>query len=567
MPKAKLTDAQPIPAEQGGTAQLSDVTPVSDQFSAQPEADFSAFAKNPTPQTLGTSLAASIPWLKQKALATLNWGANKLPTAGGVAGGGVGGAVGEAVDPLGGGVPGSIVGAGIGGGAGEAARQFIEHRDGYDQFEKPEDKTLGARVKGVGSEALFQAAGEASGQLLGKWMRPTFERSLKKLYYSGGLSYGDPLGRGDLETVMNDVLATEKQTGKAATVGDFLGVVNQTKKDIGQQVDSQLALPFKLANGKVIMLGKADANPTEIINAITAKATADPSIVKMAKLNPAGKEAAYLEHVRKAALNFQRQPWTYEELMDRRIKLNNELAPLYTLPPGEQRVYLLDHPDLAVAKAEADAIRETVYPQMDHLSNMPPGTTQELQDKRGALMRIENQINDHLGNLKTKARQQAGAPLAEQVNGSGYITSSGKPGGSIHRVTRLIHTPNPEARADSQVKNAFGHGAGTNLRRVITTPAGSKKSGDEILSLPLRNLLNNYQNDKTAPKPKDDDDDGPQSSVASPKDLKERAKKLNPAGQGQVAYAHHAVNPATGHRIGSRDGVTWYDLQTNQQVA
>lgn len=60
---------------------------------------------------------------------------------------------------------------------------------------------------------------------------------------------------------------------------------------------------------------------------------------------------------------------------------------------------------------------------------------------------------------------------------------------------------------------------------------------------------------------------GPQSSVATPRELLERAKQLNPAAQGQVAYNHTAVNPATGHRIGSNDGVRWVDLQTGVEVS
>lgn len=60
---------------------------------------------------------------------------------------------------------------------------------------------------------------------------------------------------------------------------------------------------------------------------------------------------------------------------------------------------------------------------------------------------------------------------------------------------------------------------------------------------------------------------GPQSSVYRPKDLIEKAKQINnPAAQGQIAYNHTAINPSTGHKIGSRDGIRWFDIQTGQQV-
>jgi len=60
---------------------------------------------------------------------------------------------------------------------------------------------------------------------------------------------------------------------------------------------------------------------------------------------------------------------------------------------------------------------------------------------------------------------------------------------------------------------------------------------------------------------------GERSSVSKPKDLIEKAKQLNPTANGQTAYTHYAVNPATGHRIGSRSGREWFDVQTGARVA
>lgn len=514
----------------------------------------------------------SIPWMKQKALSNLNRGATWLPTALGVAGSWLGGIAGEAINPLGGGIPGKVIGSGIGGGIGEAGRQGIEHLTGADQYEDPETKAWGNRSDEIIHQTEMQTGAEITGQALGRWLRPTLDRSIAKLYYAGKLNYGDPLGHGDLQNVMDDLINTEKSTGKAITLRDFYDVINQSKKDIGQKVDTQMSMPFTRKNGTVTTLGKAEADPTKIVNAINSLLTADPSIVTEAGLDKAGKEAAYLAYIKKEALKFSQTPRTYEDLMNKRIRLNAELAPLYELPSaGEQRVYLLDHPNLAVAKAEADAIRDTIYPQMDSISGSPIGTTAELQGKRGTLMNLEQQVSKHLGDLKTKALQAHGAPPLEKVNASGYLSSSGKPGGSLHRITGFIHTPNPERAADKQVAKAFGHGAGPNIRRVITTPnykgkltpKGSEQLGDEFLSLPLRYLVNPSQ-----PKqPDKNDSTGPQSSVVKPKELIDRAKQLNPSAQGQVAYTHTAVNPATGHRIGSHSGQEWFDIQTGQQVA
>lgn len=570
MPKAKLSDAQPItpPVQQGGKAKLSDIadddmfsskTPVS--VRATPTVDWRGMLST-NPSARAEAIGGSIPWMKETAKRFVNWGANQLPTVGGTGGAIAGAAIGEATNPVGGGTYGSVIGAGVGGGAGDAARQFIQHQTGYDEFEDPANKTLGARAATAAKEGAGQAAAEVVGMGAGKVLRPTLERSIAKLYYAGKIKYGDPLGQGDLESVIHDLLATEKAGKPGTTVGDFYNVIKETKKDIGREVDNQAALPFN-QNGKIVPLGKAEADSTPIVNAINSYATSDPSIVKMAKLNPAGKEAAYLEKVRRESLNFQQTPWTYTELMDRRIKLNSELAPLYSLPAGEQRVYLLENPELAFKKSEADAIRDVIYPQMDRLSGKPMGTTLQLQTKRGSLMSLENQVNEHLAEIKTKARQAKGAPPLEKTNISTYGTSSGKPGLGIHRLQGLVHTPNPEAKADKQVARAFGNTVGTKVRKAVSSPLGSDKLGNELLSMPLRELVN--------PKYHDPDDQSqsdtpaPQSSVATPKDLIEKAKQLNPAAQ--TDYAHVAVNPKNGHKIGSNSGNEWFDIQTGQRIS
>lgn len=516
-----------------------------------------------TNHTLSAPLkTGSIPWMKSKAYSLLTAGANQLPTVMGALGGMFGGGVGEGLNPAGGGIPGAIIGSGIGGGVGEAARQGIYHTEGLDKYDEKSPKTWGERFKEMGKEGAGQAAGEASGQLLGKWMRPTLERSLAKLAYAGNINHGKPLGEGDLDKVINDLIATEKQHGKATTVGDFIGVINQTKKDIGQEVDIAMSQPI-MQNGKKVMLGKAEADSTPIVNAVNSLLTADPSITKEAALNKAGKEASYLATIKKEALKFQQHPWSFEELTSKRIRLNQELAPLYEMSAGDARVYLLEHPDLAIKKAQAEAIRDIIYPQMDRAAGYPLGTTARLQEKRGTLMSLENQVTEHLGKLKTKARQAKGAPSLEKVNISSYGTTGGKPGLAVHRLTGLVHTPNPERAADSQVKKAFGHGFGPNARRIVNTPFGSEKLGNEFLSLPLREIVNPSQ----PKKPEDQESTGPQSSVARPKELIERAKQLNPSAQGQVAYSHIAVNPENHHRIGSNDGKTWFDVSNGQQVA
>jgi hypothetical protein len=524
--------------------------------------------------TVRAPLKPSVPWLKEKAYRTLNWGLNQIPTVTGAAGGIVGGALGEAVDVAGGGIAGAPIGAGVGGAGGEAVRKFLVKKLGMDPYAKPKSKT--ETFKDIAKEGAYQAAGELIGMGAGKILRPTLERSLAKAYYAGNLKYGDPRGPGELETVFDDLLDAESKRkspkfggnkGNAATtVGDFLAEVSSLKKEIGQQVDLQYALPIQ-QNGQTVMLGQAHADSTAIVAAIQAKALDSPSVTKMAAVRPSGKEAVYLAKIKDEALAFQQHPWTYGELNDRRIHLNQELAPLYSLPSGEQRVYLLEHPELAFKKAEAEAIRDTVYPVMDKLANNPPGTTLAMQNKRGALMSLETQIEEHLGTLKTKARVTKGAPPLDKTNISTYGTSSGKPGFGVHRLQGLVHTPNPERKADKQVARAFGNTLGEKFRKSITKPFDMNKLGDEILAMPIREFREYMKDDTPTPPPSPDDDPGPDAKAVRPKDLIEKAKQMNPPAQGQVAYTHNAVHEQNGHRIGSHDGVNWEDAETGEKVA
>jgi len=507
--------------------------------------------------------SGSIPWMKQKAYALTDWVANQLPTVGGVAGGVVGGAIGEAADVFGGGVPGAIAGSGAGGGMGDAARQFIQHKTGYDQFEDPATKTIGARTLTAAKQAGGQAAGEATGQLLGTWMRPTLERSLAKLYHAGGIGYGDGMGEGRLKTVINDLIAQEKMPGgKSTTVKDLVNLIGETKKDIGARADAALSAPVTVGN-HTIPLRDVAPNPTDISNLIKRFATKDPGIVKRASL--AGSDPSvtaakkYMQMVKDRALTFEQHPWTYGELATERMRINRELEDYYSMTPGEKQNFLKENPLFEVDKAIAEHIRNVTYPEMDKAANLPLGTTAKLQTKRGVLIGMDNEVRKTLGTLQDKTVKAQGEGIVDKVSPSMYLTSEGKPGGSFHRIQRLLHTPNGVASADKKVSQAFGHAPLTKVRKGLSSVPGM-----QIMDLPLRELSNPDYKD---PDKKDDGTPDPQSSVAKPRELMEKAKQLNPAANGQVAYTHYAVNPQTQHRIGSHSGQEWFDVETGQQVA
>jgi hypothetical protein len=437
----------------------------------------------------------TIAGMKERALDLVRRGSNYLPAAGGTVGGVVGGLL---AAPTGvGAAAGALAGAAAGGAAGEAARQSALHAYGLDKGDT--QPTLGHRALDVYDQGMMQAGSEALGQGVGRMLRPTLARTINKLYYAAGLGAHD---NGALESVFEDIAKTEKMTGnRTTTVGGLLKLLDTTKRDIGNEVDLSLAEKIS-QNGKMVPLGNAQADTAPIAARIRNLLTAHPSDQKW---NP-----VKLAAIRKRAAMYS-SPETFRNLTDRRIVLNDRLSAMYSLPPGEQRSYLLAHPELEIDLAEADALRDITYPAMDKASGKPIGTTAKLQQRRGAIMGLTSGVGKHLDKLQAKSKAIAGAPIWERSNVSTY-ESGGRPGFSVHRLTALVHTPNPEKAADKKVASAFGHTVGAKVGGAL-----SSKPGMEIMSLPLRLLA-----DPDAPAELDEDE------VKSLKDLRGEAEKRKP---------------------------------------
>lgn len=570
MPRAKLSDAQAIPSQtpppQGGKANLSDTT-YADGTSYE---DGNVWVSKEPVNFSAPLTRGSIPWMKEKAHQFLNWTVNQIPTVEAAGTGFAGGLIGEAVEPAGGGIPGAVAGAGIGGAHGAHDRQRVIDAFNLDPYAKP--KTMREQLGDMTKEGLYQAGAELVGAGIGKAMRPALESSLAKLYSAGGIDYGEGTGEGRLKTVAEDLMKSEKASGKAVTVKDFIDVIGKAKDDTGKIADAALSAPVNVG-GRTVLLRDMSPNPTPLANLIKGFATKDAGLVKRASLAGTDRSVTaakkYMQMIKDRALTFEQKPWTYGELARERMRINQELSDFYGMTPGEKQAFLKANPLFEVDKAIADHIRDVSYPEMDKAAGFAKGTTKKLQEKRGILMQMDTEVRKNLNKLQNKTVQAQGEGFVDKVSPSGYLTSEGKPGASLHRVQRLVHTPNGIASANKKVSQAFGHAPLTVARKNIASPAGSKELGNQILTMPLQILINPpWKKFEPTPKPSDDEaTPEPQSSVATPKELIDRAKQFNPAAQGQVAYNHVAVNPVNGHRIGSHDGNSWYDHATGEQVA
>ena len=457
----------------------------------------------------------SVAGLKEEARNLMTKGANLLPTAGGILGGVA--ATGGTVEAGPVAVAAEPVGSAFGGAAGEVGRQAITHALGQDD----PDYTWAQRGKDVLEEGIAQGASELLFTKLAKAYKPTISRSIDKLVSAGDLGSKDVES---LESVMNDLVKAEKGPGnKVLTMGDFHSLLNNTKKEIGNQVDIAMQQPI-MRNGRQVPLRDADATTNPIFNRIHDLLNAHPSEA----LGAVGDNPVKRKAIERRALQYA-IPRKFGELTDRRIVLNNELRDFYNLrTPGDKASYLLAHPEFEIDKAEADAIRDVIYPEMDIASGHPVGTTKTLQEKRGALIALENTFEKQIGKLHAETRNIAGAPVWEKANISSYGTTSGRPGFAFHRLSALIHTPNPEAAASAKTARAFGHKATTKAAKAMWSPAGK-----EILSMPVRDWL---QNRITPPPPEKDEDDSTPDAAPGPQSSTRVTHKFNPT-TGQIEAA------------------------------
>ena len=195
---------------------------------------------------------------------------------------------------------------------------------------------------------------------------------------------------------------------------------------------------------------------------------------------------AKLERFKARALDYQKNQRSYAWLFDRRQVLNEELNRFYSLPTdGEKATYLSQHPEFEADKAEADAIRDLIYPQMDKAAGKPTGYYADLQRKYGAITRVGNATQKNVEKLAAKGRVQRGGPLSERMSASTYMSGGERPGFALHRLHGVLMKPNPVSKLDAAAKSAFGHSALTKAGSAL-----SSNVGREVLALPLHYLAN-----------------------------------------------------------------------------
>lgn len=387
---------------------------------------------------------------------------NQLPAIGGAVGGILGAGGGIESGP--GALATGTLGAAAGGGLGEDLRQSLT-----EHFH-PEDKRMSAKesAEKMAGQAAAQGASEFVGRGIGGIFRPA--TSAEKLSFVGDVHPHT------VQRAYDELVKTERLPGnRVLTVGDYLNVLKQTKQRIGSEVSISLRFPVKTPHGP-LPLGTLEADTTPVSQALSNLAFKHPSELQM---NP-----AKLKMFRDRALDYQKNRRSYAWLFDRRQVLNEELNRFEALDKGDKAIYLSQHPNLEADKAEADAIRDVIYPKMDAAAGKPQGYFRDLQRKYGSVIETEGNADAHIKAVQKKGAMARGGPVSERMGASGYIGESGKPGFAVHRLPKLLAPPRPEKALDKAAKSAFGHSLVTKAGKAI-----SSNPGVEVLSLPLRELF------------------------------------------------------------------------------
>lgn len=417
--------------------------------------------QKPTATVSASPPLFSLPGLKSAAMTARDKIINQLPTIGGTVGGLIGAAAGSESGP--GAIATGAAGAGAGGGLGETLRQ------GLTEHFHPEDKKMNPAeaLTGIGEQVAGQGASELVGGAVGKAVAPSLKGAINKLYFAGNLGPKE-----ELEAVMPDIIAAEKAK-PVKTIGEFIDAVGEMKNKVGNEVDISLKTPVTTPKGNV-PLSSVESSGQPIADRIKKLITDHPSNEQM--------DAGKIRAIKNRALQYGK-PHTYGWLNDRRIVLNSELKNFYALAtPAEKAQYLATHPNFEVDKAEADAIRDIVYPEMDKAAGKPQGYFENLQRKRGALKSIESQAQKHVEELRTKTKKLKGAPISARPRVR--LGESGKP--TIYTYLSAFLPPaDLEAKSSKQVAKAFGHTAPRRVAKFLST-----QPGKEVNALPLRELFN-----------------------------------------------------------------------------
>lgn len=277
-----------------------------------------------------------------------------------------------------------------------------------------------------------------------------------------------------LPEAMPEIVKTAEAKGAPRTLGDFVENVKQSKKNVDQEFN-QAAAPV---NNNSVM-------PAEISNRIRALET--PNMAQTAE----GRDT--VKYIKKMAREYEK-PWTIKQLTAERVAKNKELSPFYNKGLTGQ-IAAKSSIDTAIDKAVRDGAAEITYREIARGNpGMTPEQVTSLKNRHGALLNLEDHLEDHVTKLENAQLTKEGQTASQKIKPGVSIGSTGRPHGFVGSLGKLL-PGGPMEDANTNVRRAFGSSTSAKVRRAA------------VLSLPIANALSppGFESKLTPPPAQGDD--------------------------------------------------------------
>jgi hypothetical protein len=263
---------------------------------------------------------------------------------------------------------------------------------------------------------------------------------------------------GDTGTALKDSLPEIGNTIKAGsappkTLGEFESVVKET----GRRLDTEF-------NNAIAPVARKPVMPIEIEQRIRQLIT--PDMAKTAE------GRAKIAEINAAALEYQ-QPWTVNELNAARMTKNNELAAFYNKGGLSQMAATKSNLQVAIDKAVRDGAAEIVYNEMG--AAHPGQDFSQLKKSQGALMNLQDGLQDRINTLTNKQLEIEGKTLSERTKVRVV--------GSLHGIRGYASEAATQVAPLEAANNAVNRAYGPTARRAT--------AANTIRSLPLVHATTN----------------------------------------------------------------------------
>jgi hypothetical protein len=265
----------------------------------------------------------------------------------------------------------------------------------------------------------------------------------------------------DIEPAINDLKAVAKASGKPKTIGQFLDNVTEAETRLNQEYANTLG-PHANSPGPLTANGKFPV--VEALEKVESKLgrTTDQDM----------HARAYIADL-KARFS---KPLTLDELNRQRLAANARTRAYWKQNDVAQYGSAGSNIGTAADLAISNAIRDSVYPEMDRLSGKPRGYFRDLQQRVGNLFNMQSDARDFAAGVHQKSMISKGSTPMERIHPGGALSAGGGFHGYIGNLPALLKARDPEAAANRAVRAAYS------MRQNLPLPP-------EAMSLPLSSLI------------------------------------------------------------------------------